>query len=509
MKDYFQQTYKRLSLVIIAVCLPFIVWAVCQILPTFDDYTSLQSPWWVQIADPGYFFPDSVRRPFDALLGYIVGLWPALFPTLNHVLIILGHVANTLLVFDICRRLRLGTLATNIATLFFFFSPATLGTILACDGFNQTYAHFWGLMALWIYLRRGGGYAWLLCIVMAVFSKENGLAWAVVPPIFTFAFGLVSMRQAARDVGKGLLLAVAYFLLMYFLIHSGIAGIDYPEEYSETTLMSHVNDLVQLLAYTWVPLDYMSAVYAPTRNLSIVAVTAAMALPFLLGLLGRLRPLGRLGRLGQVGQPGRLGQLGVLGRLGLLVVCFFILVSPHLVTVVSIMHNYAALSMAAIIVATLLSTADSSRKCSTLHSTFFFLFLSSAIFTDVHHYMAARESGLLGRELAIEAIERATKPLERAMVISIDDPEEPRYSNFCVRPADAFAWGLAVRHYSHYTWKTSISEISIPRYEEQQVRHLADSALLAGNEAVWVVGKKPADSKSTDSLTIFSNSLSD
>ena len=146
MKDY-------LPLIIIALCLPFVLWGVCDILPTFDDYTSLQSPWQVQIADPGYFFSDAVRRPFDYLLGLVVGHYPTLFPTLNHVLIILGHTASTTLVFVLCRRLRMSRLATNVATLFFFFSPATLGATLACDGFNQTYAQLWGLLALYTYLR--------------------------------------------------------------------------------------------------------------------------------------------------------------------------------------------------------------------------------------------------------------------------------------------------------------------------------------------------------------------
>ena len=130
MKMIFHHIKKRLSLVIIAVCLPFVLWAVCGILPTFDDYTTLQSPWWVQIAAPGYFFPNSVRRPFDALLGFVLGWQPALFPTLSHVLTILCHAVSACLVYMLCNRLQLGAFAANVATLFFFFSPATLAASL-------------------------------------------------------------------------------------------------------------------------------------------------------------------------------------------------------------------------------------------------------------------------------------------------------------------------------------------------------------------------------------------
>ena len=363
---------KQFSLIVIAVCLPFILWAVCGILPTFDDYTSLQSPWWVQIADPGYFFPDSVRRPFDALLGGIVGWFPVLFPSLNHVLIILGHTAAAYLVYALCQKLRMGTIATNVATFFFFFSPATLGATLACDGFNQTFAQLWGLLALWSYLSSSSSNKWLLCVLLAVLSKENGLAWAVVPPLVAYAFHISDCRKTIRDVCKGLLLAIAYMVIFAFLAFTDM--LEYSNEYSETSLLSHLKDFVQLMAYTWVPLDYMSAVYPPMRNWTIVIVTLTLSLPFLAMLTSKW-------------------QLLKDRTLPLLIVCFFILVFPHLLTLVSIMHNYAALSMAALIIAFVVSHIANSR----ILIVTFVLFMTTALFTDVRHYIAAKESGLLGK----------------------------------------------------------------------------------------------------------------
>ena len=159
------------------------------------------------------------------------------------------------------------------------------------------------------------------------------------------------------------------------------------------------------------------------------------------------------------------------------------------------MHNYAALSMAALIIATLLTHSASNSKFFTLHSSLFtfssylFIFyLAAALFTDVHHYVAARESGLLGKQMALEVISQAERPLEHVTCINIDDDAEPRYSSFCVRPVDAFAWGLAVRHYSHYEWKTRIDEITLPQYNEDEISALTDSALNSGSQAVWIVG---------------------
>lgn len=462
---------KHFSLLVISLLLPLVLWAVCGILPTFDDYTSLQSPWWVQIADPGYFFPDSVRRPFDALLGGIVGWQPALFPTLNHVLIILGHTVATLLVYALCQKLRMGTIATNVATFFFFFSPATLGATLACDGFNQTFAQLWGLLALWSYLSSSSSNKWLLCVLLAVLSKENGLAWAVVPPLVAYAFHLSDRRQTIRDVCKGLLVAIAYMAIYASLAFTGM--LEYADEYSETSMLSHLKDFVQLMAYTWVPLDYMSAVYPPTRNWFIVGVTLLLSLPFLAMLASKW-------------------QLLKNRTLPLLIVCFFILVFPHLLTLVSIMHNYAALSMAALIIAFVVSHIANSRMLIVT----FVLFMAVALFTDVRHYVAARESGLLGKHLAQQAISqtigadsRTSLPPSRVLCINIDDPEEPRYSSFCVRPIDAFAWGLSVRYYSHYEWNTHIDVEVLSEYDPQKVEAIADSAFHAGNEAVWIVGR--------------------
>ena len=488
---------KAGSLICIAITLPVIVWGVCGILPTFDDFTSLQSPWQVQIADEGYFFSDAVRRPFDYLLGLLVGYVPSLFPTLNHVLIVLGHAASALIVYTICRRLNMSLTATNIATLFFFFSPASLGATLACDGFNQTFAQLWGLAALWTYLTKHN-HLWVACVVMAALSKENGLAWAVVPPILAYGFRLTDRRTALRHVGIGLAVAFVYFALYFTIYRSGMLGIEYAEEYSQGSWLSHLKDFMQLMAYTWLPIDYVSAIYPPSRNWAIVALTAILSLTFLLLLAAKC---GQLLKSGKNGQP-------KMRRLLTLVACFFIIVSPHLVTLVSIMHNYAALSMAALIVACLITepaasqpVADglpvSSKPAALI--ALFALYLAACLMTDVHHYLSARESGLLGRQLALQAINQAPKPVERAFCISIDNEAEPRYSNFCVRPVDAFAWGLSVRHYSHYRWTTAISEIKLPAYDRQQVEALADSALHSGNEAVWVVGHRP------DSLTIITH----
>lgn len=464
MQDSHRPLVAYCSLIIIACSLPFVLWGVCGILPTFDDFTTLQSPQFTSPWSKELLPNDSFWRPWDYLFGCLLGWNTALFPTLNHIVIILGHTINALLVFVICKRLHLSNTATHIATLFFFFSPASLGATLACDGLNQIYAQLWGLTALYtfIYIKgRKRVVLWTLCTMVATLSKENGLAWVVIPPLVAYAFQLLSKKKTLQYIGIGMSIAVLYFILRLSLKIAGTVN----EEYTDVSIVGHIKDLIQLLAYNWIPIDYMSIVYAPERNWLFVGMTFIASLPFLLLLLVRNWTLWKD------------------KTLLILIACFFILASPHLITLVSIMHNYAPLSMTALIVACLVSKMKRDKWLVPSFS----LFLCTALFTDVHHTIGALKSGELGKNMALEAIRLTGKPVQNAYCISIDDEVTPKYSSFGVRPIDAFAWGLSVRYYTNYSWPTDIKDTTIMQNETVNLDHLADSILHSGVQCVWIV----------------------
>ena len=202
---------KTSPLTLILVSLPFVLWAVVGIYPSFDDWSTLSSPNF----DPDsakFFLPyGSVWRPFDALMGYIVGAVPQLFPALNHVCIVIGHLLGALLVMKLSQRLGFCRAAQFASTLFFWMSPCMLGTVLSCDALNQTYSHMWGMAAVWFYLSMEGKRryaAWAACVMMAALSKDNGIAWAVVPPVLAFAFGMEDRRSALRHLLFGVSIAL-------------------------------------------------------------------------------------------------------------------------------------------------------------------------------------------------------------------------------------------------------------------------------------------------------------
>ena len=452
-----------ISLFIIIFFLPFILWNIIAILPTFDDFTTLQSPHFTPILSNNLLPNDSFWRPWDYLFGCLLGKYTWLFPTLNHICIILGHTLNTIIVFLLCRNFHFNNLSTHIATLFFFFSPANLGTTLAVDGLNQTYAVFWGLMALYVYLNNKNKYVlWPLFIFISVLSKENGLAWAIIPPILAFVFYHTDKKTVLKDIGIVFLIVFIYFFLRITL---RTPGTDNDDIYLNNTIVDHIKDLIQVLSYTWFPVDYISIVYPPKRNWIIAVFTMLVIIPFIYLLVTKGLKL--------------ICQQKLLS----LIACFFILISPHLITLVSIMHNYAALSMAALIVAYIINHCELKNK--TVIITFI-LYLSACIFTDVHHFIYARKSGYLGKQLALEVIQKTGKPIDNVYCISIET-EQPKYSSFCVQHIDAFAWGLSVKHYTGYKWPKNINDTIISENDTHAIPKMIDSLFNHNYQCIWIV----------------------
>lgn len=153
---------------------PFILLAIIKLLPTFDDWTYFTTPY--------YDFGNSFRnillptadywRPLDGLFGYLLSLSPTLFPFLNHLTIYLGHIINCILVYKLCKLLEFDKISCNIASIFFFISPAMLGTVLGIDSLNQTYATLWGLLGTFLYVKKNTPIhkiAWIVCTIFAIF----------------------------------------------------------------------------------------------------------------------------------------------------------------------------------------------------------------------------------------------------------------------------------------------------------------------------------------------------
>ena len=149
MRDYW-------SIILIILLTPVLLYAVLLILPTHDDWVGSTTPDFKPFFTKEHFFFYGYHwRPFDTWIGYIVGRNPqVLWPTFNHVLVVIGHLLCSLSIYQLLNVFKCTRTARNIATLYFFITPATMATVTAVDSQNQVYALLTGLITFFIYVRK-------------------------------------------------------------------------------------------------------------------------------------------------------------------------------------------------------------------------------------------------------------------------------------------------------------------------------------------------------------------
>lgn len=456
---------------IIAFTLPFLIWGTMLIMPTFDDWNTLSSPnyapdFWTYLLPVG-----TTWRPFDALMGYVNGINYRLYPTLNHILILLAHLGSTLMVFVLARRLGVGRGAAAVATVFFYLSPCMLATVLSVDALNQSYCHLFGLLSIYFYLTRRGKKRialWLLFVLMATFSKDNGLAWAVVAPIIGYCFGQTDRRTCLSHLACGLVFAVVYAMVRLSLPSTGFENYEHIDEM--TSLSSKLTGAAKWLGYTWTATDFLALFHAPSRNLLLVGITLLLSLPFILCVL--------------FGNPRAWRSRQIMG----LTCCLFIAASPNLLIAMSLMNAYSSLGMAALMVGWLID--HSLAKWNTM-SRLFALYVAAALITGVHHWYMAWQTSLPGMEMAREVVRQTGRPVSRAYSIIMKD-DYPKYSSFCVPADEAFGWGKSVLQITGYKWPHELGDTTISYSDTtpRAVGVLAKEKIKEGYDCVWIVGSK-------------------
>lgn len=457
----------RNPLTYILVASPLLLYALTLLQPVHDDWSYFTTPYY----DFGDKFTTrlmpffSYWRPFDGLFGYVLSLAPGLFPTLNHAAVYTAHLISTVIVYKLCGTFGFNTFARNVATIFFFISPAMLGTVLGIDSLNQAYSQTWGLLGTLAYLNLKGRTrvpAWLACTLVATLCKENGVTFFAIPQVLAYASGKATLRQVAKDTLWAVLTVAAYYAARKALYNDNVYIND---EYFENTLSRKLKNLGVFVGMTWIPLDYVSLWHAASRNLATVAITAALSMPFILYLF--------------FSRPRNLRSRLLIG----LAVAMLVAASPHLLTLFTAMHPYASLGMAALVVAFL---ADNVKNKQTL-TILFAMFIASTAYVDWHHWQKSYESSMTGKRMGQEAIKELEKPADKLSVIYIDRGEQ-KYSSFCAIPYDAFGWGWAIYKETGYEWPRKISNVAITEAETQKIDSIADSELKnEGSQRVLLV----------------------
>lgn len=442
---------------------PLLLWAACVCYPVVDDWTYLTVPNFDGFMKADYLLPRGNQwRPFDAIFGYLLALRPTLFPWMNHVVIVVGHVVNTLLVYSIGQQLGFKSLARYISTLVFYLSPAMVATVLNTDSINQVYSQLWGLTGLLICLRMHGRrkyVLWGITLLLATLSKENGIMWAWVTPL------VVAGGRNERGVMRNGFLwgTVVAFLYLTVRFAWSTEVIRTDSAYVNDGLLQHVRGLMMLIGYTFIPLDYVSIVHAPSRNGWLIAITLLLSIPFLMMFVRCL--LKSSSRIGWV-----------------LMASILLLALPHLLTIFSVLHAYAALSLSALLIGYVIQ--QETRRQWLIGS--FIAYAAAMLISTGHHWQKSMKSGETGKQL-VKGVLRQSKHPARNVFLIMQEDKSPQYSSFCVNPADAFGWGRAICMETHYQWPESITELVVPvdQWNEKKDSFIFD-ALSMGYDAVWI-----------------------
>lgn len=472
------------SILAVIILSPLLLWATLLILPTHDDWTSLTTPdlrpFFIR---ERFLFYGYHWRPFDSMIGWVAGRNPQLlYPAFNHVLVILGHIINTLLIFRLTRRLGFNMMAVNVATLFFFLTPATMATVLAVDSQNQTYATTLGLLSFFWYIgeHRFKYTVWIILLFLATLTKENGLMWALICPILAFGFNLTDRKQLRRDLIIGLSIMLTYALIIWLMPKQIIIH----PEYVPTPLKVIVST-IKCIFGAFITVDYVWLLHQPSRNLWLAALTFFLALPFMYQVF--IRPFNFsilnscvhavVNKKPCVGASAQIQKLNV--QLSILI-SLLIAVSPHLLTVFSMMHLYAALPFVALLVAN-----------HTKGMILFLYFCLSALIIDVHLWHESYKSGIIGHKMAQEVIHQTDAPVKNVYAIIVED-DYPKLSSFCVIPYDAFGWGAAALYETGYQWPENYQDTIVPSLTDAQ--QLSKQLLSHHSiDCVWIINHDNVD----------------
>ena len=452
------------------VLTPFLLYSILPILPTHDDWAGTTKPDFNPFfIKERFLFYGYHWRPFDTFIGYIVGLNPQqLYPAFNHYVVVIGHAICAYTVYLLLTTLSFNRISKNIAVVYFFIAPATMATVTAIDSMNQVYALIFGIVSFLIYVKgeKYHYFIWITTIFIATWWKENGLMWALIGPILAYGFDFIDKRKFKKDICIGIGIMVVYALAILLLPKDIIIHPEY-----EPGPIKMVKNFIKFLFSAFITVDYIYLLHKPSRNLLAACITFFLTLPFIYYIFIRKC------------------NYFLNRKMVCTILCLLIAVGPHIGTVFSMMHIYAGLAMLAIIIAFSINRYEEHIKPIILSFVFFCL---AAIIIDLHLILSSVESGLVGKNMAQEAIRKTGKPVNSVYVVIIED-DYPKLSSFCVIPNEAFGWGLASRYETNYKWPKIICDTTISRTPDAIIKaqQLSRQLLRDNNmDCVWIVNHK-------------------
>lgn len=435
---------------------------IYPISPLCDDWHYLTAP------DPAFgissLLPaNTFWRPFDALVGGFVGRFPNLFPVFNQVAVVLGHVLNAVFLNLILKEMCVSAKWRRFTVCYFLFSSAAWAVTTNTDALNQAYSVLFGLIAVFVHLKKGG-YTYLFWCMLALLWKESGVSWFFVIPIFDAILRVKSftelfrnrplLKQCLWEAFLSLLAICGYFAARFYLYGSVTLGADSGRYHISILSLSTLKNIFLLLASSCSGVDTL-ALLGNNRNILLAGITIILSVLFLVfWAASALQTI-----------FGKKEWFPVLG----LLVCILGLAAPLSILGPSAeMHAYPVLSVVSILYGFCFDRAEISTKKAKIALLCIFLAFTIA---SAHKLTAIYDYSQRTQELT-ENLRVCYTPSDSALFVEADYWEG--YSVFSQSAMRGSAKGLSLRPY--YGWQHL--------NHDQYLTHSMDDALsfIAANQ---------------------------
>lgn len=457
---------KKWSIYIILSFFPLLLYALLLLEPTSDDWSYLTNPYFGNPFIHERIFPDGNHwRPFDALYGSFLSNFVWLYPSLNHIIILIAHCINAYFVYILSYKLFSNKLASNISTIYFYISPAVVGTLFGIDSINQATSQLFGLMSLYVilYIDKCKMAIWSIIVFIAMLCKENGASWAIIPSVIAYGLGNTNKKESIRYFYAGIIIIAIYMLLRFTLSNNAV---NHDSVYFDFSLAKKIRDIGVFIGMTWSALDFVSIAHAPGRNIALLVSSIVFSMPLVIYFAYSFIKCYK-------------DKTTIT-----LILCIFIAAAPHLLTLFGAMHAYSSLSMSALLLAYFIKVNKNKK-----YLVVSFIFYSiMAITVDYRHYINSYKSGMTGYQMAKHIVSKCKRQYEKVYIINIDD-NYPSYSSFCVSPFDSFGWGNAAIKYNGYKWPKQVCDTVIDN-NDNNIEKLASTAISNGYDCVWLCNDK-------------------
>jgi hypothetical protein len=384
------------------------------------------------------------------------------------------------------------------ATLFFIFAANSMACVFAVDSFTQVMAIFFGILSVKFYLSnvRGKYFYWILCGLIACFSKESGFVFFVTAP---FVKALVDNQQGKINnvkeffttYTKLVLIACVpalVFLSVYFgmqqlyidgdgLTVTSVSSAVPTDSFSTiekltTTSSEHKLTPATLLKNVGVlyvlgifPVDTSGVYYS---NWGVVALTLLLAL---FGLILLWRLFRKFNRKDWI-------------RLTISIILVLIYSAPFMLTRAGELSSCMVNMFIALFIALLFND----YKIRKFDVVLLIIFTVCTLITDIHKYSLAYTGGKIGVRMGNEVKEKSIENPNIVLWIGFNERFlDKAGAAFNKSPFKAFGQGAAAKRAYNYKYPVQMDKLLFPsqKYDQNMVDSVV-SVSLEQYDCIWI-----------------------